>query len=136
LYSPPWFLKFDEPPPLRAISQLPTTNEINPADLFRYTTNLVRTFTTTGDNAYFSPDGTNLLARYNMDPGGDYGDWWSVNYLPGDMPANMDFHREGNTKEKVMGMPSLKAFGVTTLLHTATPIPTQFSKTVSESVEK
>jgi hypothetical protein len=60
-------------------SALPNLTKINPADLFRYTTNLVRTYTTSGDNAYFSTDGTNLLARYNMDPGGDYGDWWSVN---------------------------------------------------------
>jgi hypothetical protein len=57
---------------------IPTT--INPADLFRYTTNLVRTFTTNGpDNAYFSVDGTNLWARYNTEPDGDYGDWWSAN---------------------------------------------------------
>jgi hypothetical protein len=61
-------------------SALPVTSEIYPADLFRYTTNLVRTFTTSGDNAYFSTDGTNLIARYNMDAGGDYGDWWSINY--------------------------------------------------------
>jgi hypothetical protein len=71
-------------------SALPTLTKINPADLFRYTTNLVRTYTTSGDNAYFSTDGTNLLARYNMDPGGDYGDWWSVseNWSPllGEMP--------------------------------------------------
>jgi hypothetical protein len=60
-------------------SDLPDTTVISPIDLFRFTTNLVRTYTTTGDNAYFSPDGTNLLARYNMDPGGDYGDWWSIN---------------------------------------------------------
>ncbi|HEV2691298.1 MAG TPA: NF038122 family metalloprotease [Verrucomicrobiae bacterium] len=64
-------------------SSLPVTNEVWPADLFRYTTNLARAFTTNGDDAYFSTDGTNLLARYNMDSGGDYGDWWSVNY-----PAN------------------------------------------------
>jgi hypothetical protein len=61
-------------------SGLPATNEVWPADLFRYTTNLVRTYTTNGDNAYFSTDGTNLIARYNMDAGGDYGDWWSVNF--------------------------------------------------------
>jgi hypothetical protein len=60
-------------------SGLPGTSEVWPADLFRYTTNLVRTFTTVGDDAYFSTDGTNLIARYNMDAGGDYGDWWSVN---------------------------------------------------------
>jgi hypothetical protein len=59
-------------------SGLPATNEIWAMDLFRYTTNLVRTFTTNGDNAYFSVDGTNLWARFNTDPGGDYGDWWSV----------------------------------------------------------
>jgi len=61
-------------------SGLPGTNMIWPADLFRYTTNLVRTFTTNGDNAYFSTDGTNLIARYNMNSGGDYGDWWSYFY--------------------------------------------------------
>jgi hypothetical protein len=59
-------------------SGLPTTNEVWPADLFRYTTNLVRTYTTNADDAYFSPDGTNLVARYNMEAGGDYGDWWSA----------------------------------------------------------
>jgi hypothetical protein len=57
-------------------STIPT--EINAIDLFRYDTNLNRTFTTSGDNAYFSVDGTNLWARYNMDPGGDYADWWSL----------------------------------------------------------
>ena len=51
---------------------------IGPADLFRYTTNLVRTWTTNGDNAYFSVNGTNLLARFNQDPDGDYHDWWSA----------------------------------------------------------
>lgn len=55
---------------------------IFPEDLFRYQTNsspplLTRTYVTTGDSAYFSVDGTNLLARFNMVSGGDYGDWWS-----------------------------------------------------------
>jgi hypothetical protein len=62
---------------------------IGVADLFRYTTNLFRTWTTNGDNAYFSVDGTNLLARFNQDPGGDYHDWWSVSALwapPGQTP--------------------------------------------------
>jgi hypothetical protein len=64
---------------------------ISPIDLFRYTTNLVRTYTTSGDNAYFSVDGTNLLARFNMDPNGDYADWWSINDLwapPGQTPVS------------------------------------------------
>lgn len=66
-------------------SDLPDLTTISPIDLFRYTTNLARTYTTNGDNAYFSVDGTNLLARYNMNPGGDYGDWWSYdnNWLAG-----------------------------------------------------
>jgi hypothetical protein len=66
-------------------SDLPSLTEISPIDLFRFTTNLVPTYTTNGDNAYFSVDGTNLLARYNMNPNGDYGDWYSydVNWLAG-----------------------------------------------------
>ena len=62
---------------------------ISPIDLFRYTTNLVRTWTTNGDDAYFSVDGTNLLARFNQNPDGDYHDWWSATGLwspPGTTP--------------------------------------------------
>jgi hypothetical protein len=53
---------------------------IGPMDLFRYMTNstgLTRTWTQSGDNAYFSVDGTNLWARFNQDSGGDFHDWWS-----------------------------------------------------------
>ncbi len=71
-------------------SGLPDTSEVWPADLFRYTTNLARTFTTSGDDAYFSTDGTNLIARYNMDAGGDYGDWWSVNFPTNWSPVTGD----------------------------------------------
>jgi hypothetical protein len=48
-----------------------------PEDLFRYTAEGTRTFTTNGDDAYFSLDGANLLERLNQDAGEDYGDWWS-----------------------------------------------------------
>jgi hypothetical protein len=71
-------------------SDLPDLTEISPIDLFRYTTNLARTYVTNDDNAYFSVDGTNLLARYNMDSGGDYGDWWSVNYPTNWSPVTGD----------------------------------------------
>ena len=64
---------------LGTASSLPDTTNITCIDLFRYDTNLNRSFTTNGDNAYFSVDGTNLWARYNTNPGGDYGDWWSDN---------------------------------------------------------
>jgi len=49
-----------------------------PEDLFRYTSSGSRTFTTNGDDAYFSIDGVNLLARFNQNPGGDFGDWWTA----------------------------------------------------------
>jgi hypothetical protein len=48
-----------------------------PQDLFRYTSGGARTFTTSGDNAWFSLDGTNLLVQFNQQSDGDYGDWWS-----------------------------------------------------------
>ena len=49
-----------------------------PEDLFRYTSSGNRTFTTNNDDAYFSIDGANLLARFNQDSAGDYGDWWTA----------------------------------------------------------
>jgi hypothetical protein len=49
-----------------------------PEDLFRYTSSGSRTFTTNGDDAYFSIDGVNLLARFNQNPSGDFGDWWTA----------------------------------------------------------
>jgi hypothetical protein len=51
---------------------------INPADLFRYSASGQRSFTKAGDDAYFSLDGSTLLARYNQDGSADYGDWWST----------------------------------------------------------
>jgi hypothetical protein len=71
-------------------SGLPDSATIWAADLFRYTTNLQRTYTTNGDNAYFSLNGTNLLARYNQSSDGDYGDWWSATAVwapPGMVPV-------------------------------------------------
>jgi hypothetical protein len=48
-------------------------------DLFRYTSAGVRSYTTTGDDAYFSIDGgTTMLARFNQNAWGDYADWWST----------------------------------------------------------
>jgi hypothetical protein len=60
------------------------SNDPLPEDLYRYTLGPggVRTYTNTGDNAYFSIDGgTTDLARFNQgnNAGGDFGDWWSGN---------------------------------------------------------
>ena len=46
-----------------------------PQDLFRYSSAGARTFTTSGDDAWFSLDGTNLLVQFNQQSDGDYGDW-------------------------------------------------------------
>jgi hypothetical protein len=52
-------------------------NDPAPEDLFRYTSLGARTFTTLGDDAYFSIDGTNDVARFNQVADfTDYGDWW------------------------------------------------------------
>jgi hypothetical protein len=112
-------------------SGLPATNIVWPVDLFRYTTNLVRTFTTSGDNAYFSADGTNLVARYNMDPTGDYGDWWSVNgnnrwAPPGVMPVAQVQDAFGNPQVyQDLGVSELTALDVVgyTLAVTAPATP-------------
>ena len=58
-------------------SDLPDTSDPFPQDLFRYGAAGGRSFTTNGDNAWFSLDGTNLLVQFNQDARGDYGDWWS-----------------------------------------------------------
>jgi len=52
--------------------------ESTPQDLFRYASNGTRSFTTAGDNAYFSLTGTTDLAQFNQDGQGDYGDFWST----------------------------------------------------------
>lgn len=64
---------------LGTTSYLPDNTSISPLDLFRYNAAGARTFTTSGDDAYFSIDGTTQLARFNQDASGDYGDFWSVN---------------------------------------------------------
>jgi hypothetical protein len=47
-----------------------------PQDLFRYSSTGARSYTTNGDDAWFSIDGTNLLVRCNQSSSEDYGDWW------------------------------------------------------------
>jgi hypothetical protein len=59
-------------------SDLPDTEDPFPQDLFRYTSAGDRTFTTNGDDAYFSLDGTHFLVQFNQDITGDFGDWWSI----------------------------------------------------------
>lgn len=72
---------------LGTISNIGSANP-RPVDLFRYDSAGNRTFTTAGDDAYFSINGTTQLARYNQDPGGDYGDFYSV--FGGQVPQVQD----------------------------------------------
>jgi hypothetical protein len=61
-----------------ALNNLANSDDPFPQDLFRYASDGSRTFTASGDDAYFSLDGTNLLVQFNQRANGDYGDWWSV----------------------------------------------------------
>jgi hypothetical protein len=49
-----------------------------PEDLFRYDSFGNRSYTTAGDDAWFSLDGINRLVQFNQSSSGDYGDWWST----------------------------------------------------------
>lgn len=54
------------------------TGSIDAADLFRYDGSGNRSYTNSSTaSAFFSVDGTTLLARYNQTSGGDFGDWFS-----------------------------------------------------------
>jgi len=60
-------------------SGLPTPANARPPDLFRFTAAGARTYTTSGDDAWFSIDGgLTDLVRYNQNATGDFGDWWSI----------------------------------------------------------
>ena len=58
----------------------PSTSAVNAADLFRYDASGNRIYSTDPSAvSYFSIDGTTKISQYNQDPGGDLGDWFSVN---------------------------------------------------------
>jgi hypothetical protein len=60
-----------------------------PEDLYRYDNAGHRSFTANPANAYFSIDGTTLLAQFNnANNGGDYGDWQS-NPRPNGVPPQV-----------------------------------------------
>jgi hypothetical protein len=64
-------------------SGLPTAANGHPPDLFRFTSAGARTYTTSGDDAWFSIDGgVTRPVQYNQDPQGDYGDWKSKPPFP------------------------------------------------------
>jgi hypothetical protein len=81
-----------------------------PIDLFRYDSSGARTFTTAGDDAYFSLDGTTKLARFNQSKDGDYGDFWS--FAGGNIPQVQDaFSTPGATPNMNAELVMLDAVG-------------------------
>ena len=93
-------------------------SQIGATDLFRYATNsanslLTHTYTTNGDNAYFSVDGTNLWQRFSQQAGTDYGDFWGfyqnqVTFLPGTgvLPASQHTRRSRIRKPRQGSFPT------------------------------
>ncbi len=93
-----------------------------PVDLFRYNAAGARTFTTAGDNAYFSINGTTQLARYNQSSGGDYGDWWSA--FGGNTPQVQDaFSTPGASPNLGVEITLLDVIGWTRTSQNAVPEP-------------
>ena len=83
-----------------------------PVDLFRFDDFGNRSFTTSGDNAYFSINGTTLLSRYNQDSRGDYGDWYSA--FGGNTPQVQDaFSTPGATPDLGVEITLLDVIGWT-----------------------
>jgi hypothetical protein len=57
-----------------------TTGPVNPIDLFRYDDKGNRSYTQDPNaSAFFSLNGTTMLAQFNQDKSGDFGDYFSIN---------------------------------------------------------
>jgi hypothetical protein len=99
-----------------------TQGNIRPADLFRYSSTAgVRSYTTSGDDAYFSLDGINDLARYNQSGSGDWGDWWTAGtHTPQVQDA---FATAGATPNLGVELTVLDVVGWDLFSAVATPVP-------------
>ena len=66
-----------------------TTGPVSPIDLFRYDSSGNRSYTQSASVvSFFSLDGSTMLAQFNQDKSGDFGDYYSVN--GGQMPQIQD----------------------------------------------
>ena len=87
-----------------------------PQDLFRYTSTGARSYTTNGDDAWFSIDGTNLLVRCNQNSTLDYGDWWVAGaHTPRVQDASATNGKTPN--------PNIELTGLDVIGYTLVPIP-------------
>ncbi|WIT10137.1 NF038122 family metalloprotease [Paucibacter sediminis] len=94
---------------------------ILPVDLYRYNAAGARSFTTLGDDAYFSIDGVNMLVRYNQNPAGDYGDYWGA----GPHPVHVQdaFGTRGSFADLGVEIVALDAVGFTLAAAVPEPAP-------------
>jgi hypothetical protein len=102
----------------------------SPEDLYRYASNGSRSYTTNSSaKAYFSLDGTNLLAQFdNQNDGGDWGDWQSNPLPPGVAPKVQDaFGTPGSAPTLGVELTALNAIGYTFITHSAVPEPSSLS---------
>src|SRR5262249_52899593 len=87
---------------------------IFPEDLFRYNSSGGRSFTTSSSaTAFFSINGTTLLAQFdNQNDGGDFGDWQSNPLPPGVNPQVQDaFATPGATPSLGVELTALDVIG-------------------------
>ncbi|HWE49511.1 MAG TPA: NF038122 family metalloprotease [Bryobacteraceae bacterium] len=100
-----------------------------PEDLFRYDASGNRSYTTdTSADAYFSLDGTNLLAQFdNQGDGGDWGDWQSNPRPSGVNPKVQDaFATPNSTPSLTVSSPEIVALDAIGY-NLATPEPATFA---------
>jgi hypothetical protein len=93
-----------------------------PADLFRYNSAGARTYTTSGDDAWFSIDGTTRLVQFNQDSQGDYGDWKSKPPFPHTPRVQDAFATAGATPNLGVELTFLDVIGWDLVI--PAPIPT------------
>jgi hypothetical protein len=90
-----------------------------PQDLFRYSSTGTRSYTTNGDDAWFSIDGTNLLARCNQSSALDYGDWWVAGaHTPRVQDASATNGKTPN--------PNVELIALDVIGYTLVPVPAPF----------
>jgi hypothetical protein len=93
-----------------------------PADLFRYNSAGARTYTLSGDDAWFSIDGgTTRLVQFNQDPQGDYGDWKSKPPFPHTPRVQDAFATAGATPNLGVELTFLDVIGWDLVIPAPTP---------------
>ncbi len=86
-------------------------NGVGPLDLYRYSANGVRSYSTTAASAYFSIDGgATVKSFFNQTAGADYGDWKSDPIPPGFPVQVQDAFGMPGTNP-ALGVNELTAFG-------------------------